>query len=284
MTPPSSKTNTKKSVGNKATEKNTPVKKADQTHAGHRERIRNKVIRGGIQHFEDHEVLELLLFYAFPQKNTNPLAHSLIERFGSLNKLMEAEIEEIERCSGMGKSSAILIKTVMELAIRYVANAPERVYYYDSLAKVNRYVRSHLFFGATKELSYALLFDERMKLLEACRLGEGDVNTVLISKRKLMQRVLNREARAVILAHNHPNGVAAPSMSDVQTTWDVYNALKTVDVPLLEHIIVSGKEAFPFMKNSAQYSLESLGGDVFGEEFITRFFLIPEKEPPLDFS
>lgn len=240
-------------------------------HSGHRERLKGRVRKAGFSSLYDHELLELLLFYAIPRRDTNPLAHELIERFGSIQSLMEADLDRICECEGMGESSALLIKTVMELARRYYVGDDTEVYYYDSLKKVVHLLHG-MYFGEVKEVSYALLFDNKMKLLDAVRIGEGTVNASPVNVRLLIDSIVRRQAASVILAHNHPDGLLVPSYDDYATTRQLYDLLRQMSAPLLEHIIVSGKEACPIMQYSGQYDMQKMCEDNFGEEFFHRFY------------
>lgn len=250
---------------------NSSAQKPPHNHAGHRDRMKGKILKDGFRTLYDHEVLEVLLFYAIPRRDTNQLAHELIERFGSLKELMEADVHQIAECSGMGESSAILIKTVMEFAIRYEQSSGEEVLYYDSITKVIRYLANY-YYGITKEKTVVMLFDNKMKHIDTIDVGEGTVNTSSVSLRKIEEAAFRRDAAAVILAHNHPDGMVTPSIEDMNTTRFVYEHLKQVSLPLLEHIIVSGREAYPIMHYSGQYELGSAGSNGFDEEFFYQFF------------
>ena len=249
--------------------KQTAEKK--HSHEGHRDRMKTRIFQEGFDHLYDHELLEVLLFYGIPRRDTNELAHELIEHFGSLNALMEADVAHIAELPGMGKSAAILIKSVMEMTGRYVKNSVEPVYYYDTIQKVMVYLKN-VYMGLIRETSYALLFDNKMKLLHAVDLGQGTVNASPIYLRRLVEEIVMKHASAVILAHNHPDGSVRPSYSDMAVTRQLYEFLNQMSVPLLEHIIVSGKEAYPIMHYSAQYDIEQLCNDSFGENFFHKFF------------
>ena len=256
--------------------KNGEIDKKEKTkpkhaHAGHRERLKHRVLKSGFDSLYNHELLELLLFYAIPRRDTNQLAHELIEYFGSICRLMEADIDQIQECNGMGESSALLIKATMEMARRYDLGDDTPVYYYDSLKKVVQYLHK-IYFGEIKEKSYAMLFDHKMKLLDVIKIGEGTINASPVNVRILLDGVMRKKAASVILAHNHPDGILVPSYDDMATTRQLYDLLRQASVSLLEHIIVSGKEAYPIMHYSGQYDMEQLCEDTFGEEFFHRFF------------
>ena len=251
-------------------EKMTKVK-PKHSHAGHRERLKQRVLKHGFSALYNHELLELMLFYAIPRRDTNQLAHELIEQFGSLRRLMEADVDQICECNGMGESSALLIKVAMEMARRYDSDDDKPLSYYDSLKKVVQLLHK-IYYGQSKEQSYALLFDNRMKLLDVIKIGEGTINASPVNVRFLLDGIVRKKATAVILAHNHPDGILVPSHEDMTTTRQLYDLLRQISISLLEHIIVCGKEAYPIMHYSGYYDMEQLCEDTFGEEFFHRFF------------
>lgn len=236
------------------------------THSGHRQRVKERILKNGFGHLYDHEILELLLFYAVPRMDVNPLAHELLNKFGDLKGVMDADVHQLATVSGMGTSSALLIKTVMEMAIRYTRLSEEPTVRYESLNDVIKYLQ-RLYFGLKNEVAYAMLFDNRMKLLDTVKLGEGTVNASAISMRSLLDAVIRNNAAAVILAHNHPNGNVTPSFEDGAVTRQIYDFLRQISIPLLEHIIVSGKEAYPIMRYSPQFDVERTVLDTLGENF-----------------
>ncbi len=254
-------------------------KPSSHVHKGHRERVKQQLLKRGYDHLYDHEILELLLFYAVPRKDTNPIAHELIERFGSLKKLMEADVELIAEASGIGISAAILIKTAMEMTKRYVRAEADPIVYYDSLLKVITYAKG-LYVGCTRELSYALLFDNRMRRIDEIIVGDGIVNASPLYFRRLAEAVIKKNAASVILVHNHPDGNPAPSMEDEAIPRQIYDFLRTMSVPLLEHVIVSGREAFPMMRFSGQYDLHQICSDSYGDEFYLKFYCLQENKIP----
>ena len=233
-------------------------------HTGHRDRVKKQIAKQGFQHLYDHEVLEILLFYAVPRRDTNPIGHELLERFGSLRGIMEADVESIAEVSGLGMSAAILIKTTMEMSKRYIKASDEPILYYDTLAKVATHAKQ-LYIGSTREIAYALLFDGKMRLLDEVILGEGCISSTTISIRKLVEAIVRRNATAVILVHNHPDGSLIPTQEDTGATRMLYDFLRKMSVVLLEHLIVSGASAYPIMRGSALYDLQELQVENFKE-------------------
>jgi DNA repair protein RadC len=208
------------------------------SHDGHRERMRQRFIRFGLDNFEDHNVLELLLFYAQPRKDTNELAHRLMDTFGTLDKVFEASYESLMAVPGMGESGAVLIRLVPALARRYLqAKQGPRLILAGS-AQSGAYLIP-IFLGATEEMLYMLCLDAKMELLDCIRLGDGSASAVRVNIRTIVQTALEKRAEAVILAHNHVSGIAVPSQEDKVVTRQVQEALSTVGIYLLDHIVVA---------------------------------------------
>ena len=207
-------------------------------HDGHREKMRRRFLGGGLEHFADHEALELLLFYAIPQKDTNPIAHALLERFGSLSQVLDAPVEELKKVPGISDHAATLLRLATELARFYQVDTARRTEVLTSLDACGAYLVPR-FFGRKVETVFLLCLDAKCKLLCCREIGEGSVNAASISVRKVVEAALSANATTVVLAHNHPSGVALPSADDVQTTRRIAAALSAVEVQLIDHIVVA---------------------------------------------
>lgn len=211
---------------------------ATSIHKGHRERLKERFRQEGLDNFTDIQVLELLLFYSIPQKDTNPIAHALLERFGSLSQVLDAEPEELRKVPGISDHSATLLSLVTEIARYYQVDATQRVESLTTLDACGAYLLPR-FFGRNKETVFLLCLDAKCKVLCCKEIGEGSVNSASISVRKVVETALTANATTVILAHNHPSGVALPSTEDVQTTRRIAAALSAVEIHLADHIVVA---------------------------------------------
>lgn len=207
-------------------------------HKGHRERLKQRFRDHGLDNFTDIQVLELLLFYAIPQKDTNPLAHALLDHFGGLSQVLEASFEELKEVPGIKDHAATLLALVVELCRFYQVKAAERVEILTTLDACGAYLVPY-FFGRGKETVFLLCLDAKCKVLGCKEIGEGTVNAASISVRKVVETALKSNATTVILAHNHPSGVALPSNEDIQTTRRIYAALDAVEIHLADHIVVA---------------------------------------------
>ena len=207
-------------------------------HDGHREKMRQRFLKSGLDAFADHEALELLLYYAIPRRDTNPIAHALMERYGSLSAVLAAPVEDLKKVEGVGESAAILLKLAPQLYRKAKMSDAEQETILSSVERVGAYLLER-FAGEKNEVVYQLCLDRKGKLLVCKKLGEGGVTSADLDIRRLVENALLSSASAVILSHNHPSGIALPSREDYATTQWVQEALRTIGVELLDHIIVA---------------------------------------------
>lgn len=206
-------------------------------HNGHRERMRNRFLEQGLDSFNDHQVLEMLLYYSIPRVDTNELSHALINKFGSLTRVMEASASEIAQVPGIGVGTATFISFIAALN-NYCLNrkASENVTILDSVASCAEYIRPR-FNGKRNEVVYMICLDAKHKLISCNMLGEGSINSANISARKIVEAAVRENATFLVLAHNHPTGVAFPSPEDIHTTKYLAKLLRAVEVVLVDHLI-----------------------------------------------
>jgi DNA repair protein RadC len=207
-------------------------------HEGHRQRMKDRFFYEKMDHFSDHEVLELLLYYAIPRKDTNPIAHALITHFGSLPQVLDASVEELEQVDGISRNAAVLLKLVTEMGRYYEVERKRQTRILKSVEACGNYLLPR-FFGRVNETVFLLCLDARCKVLSCREVGEGSINSANVSIRRIVEMALASKASSVVLAHNHPSGIALPSAEDRATTRRVAAALSLVDVALVDHIIVA---------------------------------------------
>ena len=206
-------------------------------HINHRQRVKARYESGGLDAFEEHQVLELLLFYCIPQRDTNEIAHRLIERFKTFGQVLDAPIKELEKVEGVGHSTALYIKLLRDSQRYYHIHKEKEETILKDLNACGRYLVNY--FDCCKvETVYMLGLDAKCKVLFCREVGEGNVNSAAVSVRKIVDIALTENATSVVLAHNHPSGLALPSREDIQTTKRIANALNAVDVVLADHMIV----------------------------------------------
>lgn len=211
-------------------------------HENHRARMQARVDRDGLESLAEHEALEYLLFLAIPRKDTNALAHRLIQHFGNFCKVMEADPEELMRVEGIGAKSARVISTVMSFSRYYELKKRKQRVALDRAEAAVEYVKP-LFLGLQNELLYLILLDDKCRPIRDLRVAEGVPNRVHIDTRKLLRDVARTDATCGILAHNHPTGLAVPSEADLISTIGIMKALDPLGVSVIDHIIVAGDES-----------------------------------------
>lgn len=210
-------------------------------HDGHRQRKKEQFRKHGLAAFADHEVLELLLFYAVPRQDTNPIAHRLLERFGSLEGVFCASHEELLKVEGMGESAATLIRLMFPLCRRVRTEGAKHEIILNSSERLGEYFLK-MFLGERQEVFYEACLDAKGRLLACFRLAEGGADRVNVSLRAVTENALNSGASLVALAHNHPSGVALPSDEDNQTTLQIERLLSGIGIGLVDHIIVADRD------------------------------------------
>jgi len=209
-----------------------------EDHDGHRERLRRQLKTGGMDSLSDVQVLELFLCYAIPRRDTNQLAHRLLDRFGSLSGALEAPRGELLKVEGVGERAAELLELFPLLERRHFLDRSAAARILNSTAKCGQYLVPY-FFGEREEVVYLLCLDAKCKALDCILVHRGAVNTAEVSVRKIVKAALDANATSVVLAHNHTSGIALPSPEDRQTTKVVQQALCAVGVTLADHIIVA---------------------------------------------
>ena len=210
-----------------------------RTNEGHRMRVKQRFMQEGLGSFEESHALELLLFYAVPRKDTKLIARRLLDRFGSFAKVLEADTEALMQVEGVGDGVAAYIRLLNETNRYYLMNREKEVTLLTDLDQCGRYL-VNFFVGKNKEEVYLLCLDGRCRVLGCHKICEGTVGAVDISVRSVTELALASKASTVLLAHNHPDGVAVPSESDVLTTKRIAVMLDAMDIKLVDHIVVGG--------------------------------------------
>ncbi len=217
-------------------------------HEGHRDKVRQRFIEEGLDSFEDHQVLEMLLFYAVPRRDTNELAHRLLERFGTLEAIFDSSVEQIMDKGKVSKNTAVLIKMIPHLSKRLMLIKEGTKPVLDSSERAGQYV-TKLFIGKNYEAFYVCCLNAQNHLNYAALVHEGTINEVSIYPRLVVETVLRYKANSVILAHNHPGGSLKPTAPDVEVTKRIRDALRTISVSVSDHIIASGSKYYSFAEN-----------------------------------
>lgn len=217
---------------------NTLKDKSVSIHSGHWERIRERYLNGGLDGFAPHELLEFILTFSRSRGDVNELAHRLIDRFGSLSGVLDADISELLEVEGVGEKTAILLHMLPEIFRKYEIDRLPDTKAFDTVAKIVEFLRAR-YVGLNFERVYLMLFDNGMHLIDCCHISDGSVNCSAVTVRKIVELCVMKKAACAVLAHNHPKGLAFPSSSDQEMTRTIDSMLSVIGVPLLEHIIIT---------------------------------------------
>lgn len=225
--------------------------KSVSVHKDHRKRLKERFLLEGLDNFTQIQALELLLFYCIPRKDTNPIAHALLDRFGSLSRVLEAPAEELKQVEGIGPEAATFLRLLPEISRYYQVNCAQRVEILTSTSACGHYLMPY-FANRRNETVFLLCLDAKCKVLCCREVGEGSVNSASVPLRRIVEMALAENATSVVLAHNHPSGVAVPSHEDVATTLRLATALNAVEIILADHI-VTVEDDFVSMVQSGYY-------------------------------
>ena len=221
-------------------------------HNKHRERVREEMRNGGFtEATPDHKLLEFLLFYAIPRGDTNETAHRLLDRFGTLRGVLRAPKEQLEQIEGIGSNTSLFFDLLHMIMRRYEADRLIERDHCISLNNIGKYL-SEQYLGRDREVFSVVSFKNNGEMISWDILSEGDLGTVAVSNRVLLETVLRRGAACVVIAHNHPGGTAMPSQQDVDMTRSVAEALSNIHVTLLDHMIFA-EDDYVSMRQSRQF-------------------------------
>ncbi len=214
-------------------------------HEGHRKRLKQRFVQEGLSSFEQHQVLELLLFYSIPRKDTNEIAHKLIDEFGSISNVFDAPTSDLTTIEGISENSATLLSLISQLSQYYLNKKHGDKVVLDSSIKACDYVKN-LFLTKKYEVFFIICLDNQNRVNIAKPLFEGTTNETAVYPRIVIEKALRYTASNVIIAHNHPGGSLNPSSADMQTTQTIKNALNCIQVKLVDHIIVADEKTVSF--------------------------------------
>lgn len=228
-------------------------------HDGHRQRLKERFVKEGLDNFQQNQVLELLLFYCIPRRDTNEIAHHLLQRFGSLSGVVEATMDELKKVPGMGENAAVFLSLLNAFARYYQVNRALNDERLTTIDNCGKYLAAK-FSGKRNETVFLLCLDAKCKVICCREVGEGSVNSAAVPIRRIVEIALGVNATSVVLAHNHPSGLAIPSADDIHTTKRLAQALQAVDIVLADHLIVADDDYVSLAqsglyKPNAEYTL-----------------------------
>lgn len=219
-------------------------------HKGHRQRLKDKVRSGGLKVLSEHEVLELMLTYTIPQKDTNELSHSLINKFGSLSGVVDADYQELKKVVGVGEETALFMKVLQDFIEVYKqskSNIKETTI--SSIADVVKHFR------ATQEIKnkehlFIYGLSKRNTIVNKIEVEGMDDCEVSVDLKDIIQKVFVSNVNSIFIVHTHPHGSVVPSLADIKTTNRINDLCEVVGLKLHDHIVINQKDYFSFRQNN----------------------------------
>lgn len=221
-------------------------------HDGHRQRLKDRFLRDGLDGFTEIQMLELLLFYAIPVRDTNPLAHQLLDKFGSLARVLDAPLDKLMEVDGIKDHAATLLKLTQAMGRCYEVSKAKEEKILATIEDCGAYLKP-FFLGRKNEMVFLLSLDAKLKVLNCREVGEGSVNYASVPIRRVVEIALEDGASSVVLAHNHPSGLAVPSGDDIHTTRRLAMALSAVEIQLVDHIVVADNDFVSMVQSGIRF-------------------------------
>ena len=226
-----------------------PQEKKKNPHQGHRERMKEKIKNQGVEHLPEHEVLEFLLYPFIPYKDTNPIAHELIDRFGNLSNVLDASPKVLLEADNMTENAALYLSVLPQIIKRYNIQKFGEKPVLDTIAHSAEYFQQ-LFLNEKEEAMYMLILNAKGMLLSSCKIGVGSVSACQLNTREFILRTADSQGKFIMLAHNHPSGSPLPSYDDCQFTRWLVSFAEVLGIELWDHIIISAEGYYSFKENN----------------------------------
>jgi DNA repair protein RadC len=211
----------------------------------HRRRLKEKFVTSGISALHDYEVVELLLSYAIARKDVKPIAKQLLSQLSSIKGIIDAELAELKKISGIGTHTAILLKLIKELCSLYLEEIAKDKVQISCTSELLNFCRMTL--GGLKDEKFCVIYlNAQNRVLDMETIQEGIVNQAVVYPRKVLENALKRKASAIILVHNHPSGQVKPSDADIRLTKMIQDTAKILEIIVHDHIIIGEDRVFSF--------------------------------------
>ena len=221
---------------------------------GHRERIKEKFLKNGIDGFAEYEILELLLTYCIPRKDTKPISKELLNKFKSLDNVFKADFDKLSAIDGLGKNSIVFLKLIGDLpSIIYKDELKNKKLVDKETLKISnkdillKYLRNKIGYEEIEKF-YVLYLSSSNEVIEFEENSVGTLDRSSVYPREIYKKIINLNAKSVILAHNHPSDNITPSKSDIELTNEIAKGLKNFGALLIEHIIITKNSYFSFLE------------------------------------
>ena len=217
---------------------------------GHRQRLRERFAKTGFEGFHDYEVLEFLLTFIFRQGDVKPIAKELIRKFGSFSKVLDAKAEDLKEIKGMGENAALSLSAMRKALAFYFADAAtSQRLQLTKMSELVDFLKSQIA-DRENEVLFAVFLNAKNEVLQLKELGEGSIGQASAFPRRIVEEGLKLKATSLILAHNHPEGIAEPSDGDIAITEEIKKALELVEISLQDHIILANNDYYSFRRNN----------------------------------
>lgn len=215
------------------------AQKKDNLHNGHRKRMRERFLQSGLKGFSDHEILEMLLFYALPRRDTNGLAHEILDEYKTLANVFDADIESLQKMPHVGEHTSIFLTMIPELFWAYEDSRRKKGCLVEDTRALGEYAVS-MFRGKRYEEFALICLDSNRRVHWSGTVVPGTIDQVDAYPRLVTEKALQHNAKTVAFAHNHPGGTIRPSAEDRRATQILVEVLNSIDVTVIDHIIVAG--------------------------------------------
>lgn len=237
-------------------------------HAGHRQRLKDKVRQNGLKVLSDHEVLELLLTYSIPLKDTNELAHKLINNFGDITKVVDADYKELIKQKGVGEETALFLSVLSSFYEKYklTKNFTDNEIL-DNTQKCVDYFRKN-YEIKDQEKMYIICLSKLCKVIKTFNYTGQDETEISVNIRELMDKIVGNNVAGIVIFHTHPHGSVEPSLEDIYTTQKIYNTLRSMDLILIDHIIFNETSHYSFGSNGELAKMEKKYYEVFDDPYV----------------
>jgi len=218
-------------------------------YTGHRNRLKQKYLKNGFEGFADYEIVEFALMYAIPRKDVKPAAKELIKKFKTIKGILDADIKDLCKIRGISKHTAIFLKVLKDFVDIYLfekAKSRKKVF---SPQDVYNFLKARI--GSRKDEEFCVIFlNSQNRIIDFEILEKGIVNRAIVYPRKIAEKSLEKKAVSVIVSHNHPGGSLSPSQEDRKITKKIKDALRVLDISLLDHIIITEEGYFSFKEKN----------------------------------
>ena len=221
---------------------------SENLHSGHRKRMRNKCLSDNMESFTDHELIEMLLYYCIPMKDTNELAHKIIDECGNLAILMETKPQDLMNRCGISEGTAVFFAITSEIMKRCDRQKWEKKRTLSSAEEAGKFAVSLLSYEIY-ECFYVICLDSQSRIINFVKLSQGNIDEININIREIAETAIRYKATSVILAHNHPGGSLIPSYQDIDATSRISSCLNLMDIEVYDHIIVADNKYYSMAAN-----------------------------------